>query len=250
MRAVFSYRHKIANDADVCVFPQQARLLKFLEATKRIKPVYCVWNCPRVDEVSELTSPQDQGLIVYYHGSITSVRLPRQVIIAASRFRGAVRVRIAGYETPGSIGYVAELTSLAAKNGVAGLIEPLGAIPRHLLLRSASRAHVGLSLMPKRSEDINMQHMVGASNKAFDYMACGLPLLVTDLPEWASTFVEPGFARSCDPDDPDSIEAVLRWYLEHPDERRRMARKCRNKILRAWNYETVFANVEACIERC
>jgi hypothetical protein len=46
--------------------------------------------------------------------------------------------------------------------------------------------------MPKQSEDINMRHMVGASNKPFDYMASGLPLLVTDLPEWAATFVEPG----------------------------------------------------------
>ena len=46
-----------------------------------------------------------------------------------------------------------------------------------------------------------MQNMVGASNKPFDYMACGLPLLVTDLPEWTSTFVEPGYARACNPDD-------------------------------------------------
>ena len=60
--------------------------------------------------------------------------------------------------------------------------------------------------MPKKSEDINMQNMVGASNKPFDYMACGLPLLVTDLPEWTSTFVEPGYARACNPDDTDVIE--------------------------------------------
>jgi spore maturation protein CgeB len=97
--------------------------------------------------------------------------------------------------------------------------------------------------MPKQSEDINMQYMVGASNKPFDYMACGLPLLVSKLPDWVSTFVEPGYARACDPDDPDSIEAELRWYLEHSDERREIAERCIDKIRESWNYETMFAPV-------
>src|SRR5207253_1955802 len=104
---------------------------------------------------------------------------PPELIVAASRFSGIIRVQIAGYEAPGSVGYVQELIALAAKNGIHDLIEPLGTIPlRKDLLRSAAGAHVGLSLMPKESEDINLRYMVGASNKPFDYMACGLPLLV------------------------------------------------------------------------
>jgi glycosyltransferase involved in cell wall biosynthesis len=194
-------------------------------------------------------SAKHHGLIIYYHGSITNVRLPPQLIIAASRLKGAVQLQVAGYETPGSVGYVRELSTLATENGAPELIKLLGTIPlRNDLLRSASKAHLGLSLMPKRSKDINMQHMVGASNKAFDYMACGLPLLVTDLPEWVTTFVEPGYARSCDPDDPDSIEAELRWYLDHPTERRLMGRKCQDKIRDGWNYEAVFADVLAHIK--
>jgi glycosyltransferase involved in cell wall biosynthesis len=90
--------------------------------------------------------------------------------------------------------------------------------------------------------------MVGASNKAFDYMACGLPLLVSDLPDWVSTFVEPGYGRACDPNDADSIEAELRWYLDHPDERREMGRRCREQIRKTWNYETTFAQVMATLE--
>jgi glycosyltransferase involved in cell wall biosynthesis len=102
--------------------------------------------------------------------------------------------------------------------------------------------------MPKHSDDINLRHMVGASNKAFDYMACGLPLLVSDLPEWVTTFVEPGYALASDPDDPDSIEVALRWFLDHPDERREMGRRCRAKIQQGWNYDTQFSNVLAAIE--
>jgi glycosyltransferase involved in cell wall biosynthesis len=250
MRWVFAFRSRLAKDAELCLLPQRGRLCKFLKKTGRTKPVFCVWNCPRVDETVNVNLGHNKGLIIYYHGSISGARLPSQLIIAASRFNGAVRLRVAGYEAPGSIGYMAELTALAAKHGVGEMIELLGTIPfRKDLLLSASEAHVGLSLMPKQSDDINMQHMVGASNKPFDYMACGLPLLVTDLPEWRSTFVKPGYGRACDPEDPDSIEAALRWYLEHPEQRREMGKKCKVKIRQAWNYENEFASVLATIER-
>jgi glycosyltransferase involved in cell wall biosynthesis len=255
MKEVLAFREKLARDAEVCILPERARLLQLLETTRRTKPAFCVWNCPRLHEMADLNldqehGDQDQKLIIYYHGSITENRLPTQLIVAASRLKGVVRMRVAGYEAPGGIGYIRKLIELAAKNGAAEIIEPIGTIPlRRDLLRCASKAHVGLSFMPKKSEDINMQHMVGASNKPFDYMACGLPLLVTDLPEWVRTFVEPGYARACDPDNPDSIEAELRWYVEHPDERREMGRRGQNKVRQTWNYESMFSDVLAEIER-
>jgi glycosyltransferase involved in cell wall biosynthesis len=249
MRAVYVHRAKLGREAELCVLPQHARLREFLKTTGRTGSSLCVWNCPRLDEIQDVNADEDGPLIIYYHGSITSSRLPAQAILAASRFKGAVQIRIAGYEAPGSAGYVQELAKLAAGSGVARLFQPLGSVSRRDdLLRTASRAHIGLAFMPKISEDINQRLMVGASNKAFDYMACGLPLLVTDLPEWVSTFVEPGYARACDPDDVDSIEAELRWYLNHPDERREIGQRCREQIRKAWNYETAFANVIATLE--
>jgi glycosyltransferase involved in cell wall biosynthesis len=255
MREVFAFRGRLAKDAEICILPEQTRLLQLLETTRRTKPAFCVWNCPQLHEMADLSLDerhieQAQKLIIYYHGSITIDRLPAQLIVAASRFKGAVRVRVAGYEAPGHVGYIRTLMEVAARNGAAEMIELLGTIPlRRDLLRSASKSHVGLAFMPKKSEDINMQHMVGASNKPFDYMACGLPLLVTDLPEWVRTFADPGYARACDPNDPDSIEAELRWYMEHPDERREMGRRGQNKIRQTWNYESVFSDVLAEIER-
>ena len=256
MRQVFAYRGKLALEADLCVLPQQERLQRFLRTTGRIKPAYCVWNCPRLDEMADVNSDHNnhhvgkgRELIIHYHGNIGSALLPRELVVAASRFKGAVRIQVVGYETIGSVGYTAELTRLAAKYGATEMIEPLGARPRRSVLRLAAKAHVGLSLMPKRSENINMQHMVGASNKTFDYMACGLPLLVTNLSDWVQTFVKPGYARACDPDDPDSIAAELRWYMEHPAERREMGRRGQNKVRQSWNYESVFSDVLAEIER-
>jgi glycosyltransferase involved in cell wall biosynthesis len=250
MELVLAFRNRLGRDAAICVLPEHERLLLFLKATRRTMPTFCVWNCPRLTEIQPFYARPDTALVIYYHGSITSHRLPPQLVIAASRFRGAIRICVAGYEVPGSFGYVQELVKLAAENGVKDLIEPLGFVPhrRDLLATAAREAQVGLSLMPKKPPNINLQHMVGASNKAFDYMACGMPLLVTDLPDWAATFVAPGFARACDPDDPNSIEAELRWYLEHPKERREMGRLSQEKIRNEWNYEKGFASVVAALE--
>lgn len=250
MKVAVACRASLAKKIELCVIPQQERLEIFLKMTGRTGPVFCVWNCPGRDEIKNRNfNAKDEQLVVYYHGSINRSRLPPQLVIAAARFKGAVRLRVAGYETKGSIGYVSELLDLAAREGVPNLIEYIGTVPlRDDLLCNASKAHIGLSLMPRSSDDINIRHMVGASNKPFDYMACGLPLLVTDLPEWTSTFVAPGYARSCNPEDDTSIAAELLWFIEHPEERYEIGRKCRAKIRDAWNYETEFAPVVACLE--
>jgi len=252
-RTVQSCRKMLAREVEYCVIPQQERLVDFLRTTGRLRPTMCVWNCPRLGEIQDVahhkTAARTGILVLYYHGSINRERLPKELVIAASRFEGAVRLRVAGYESPGSAGYVDTLMELAVVNGAPGIVESLGIVPhREDLLRAASEAHVGLSFMPMASKDFNARHMVGASNKPFDYMACGLPLLVSDLPDWTSTFVEPGYGRACDSADAESIEAQLRWYLDHPDEREIMGRRCAEKIDRAWNYDAVFSGVVSALE--
>src|SRR5262249_54237113 len=73
MRRVFTYRGKLARDAEICVLPQQTRLRQFLECTGRTKLTFCAWNCPRLDEVAVLDRddaqtepPAESPLIIYY----------------------------------------------------------------------------------------------------------------------------------------------------------------------------------------
>jgi glycosyltransferase involved in cell wall biosynthesis len=254
MRLVLSCRKSLAASTELCIIPQAQRLEKFIEETGRRSEVACVWNCPRRSELPsrEMSSSDDFGddiLILYYHGSINEQRLPQEVVLAVSKFGGAIRLRIAGYEVPGSIGYLDHLKRIAAEHGAPSVIDYVGVIsPHKRLLQSAQEAHVGLSLVPRRPNDINLEFMVGASNKAFDCMGAGLPLLVANNPEWVSTFVGPGFGRACDPNSVSSIEEQLRWYLENPKARRQMARQCIEMVDRHWNYDTAFGEVVKTLE--
>jgi glycosyltransferase involved in cell wall biosynthesis len=102
--------------------------------------------------------------------------------------------------------------------------------------------------MPGKPLDPNLETMTGASNKAFDYLACGLPLLVSNLPDWREMFVKPGYALECDPTDPQSIAAAIRQLIDHPDKMRLMGELGRQRILAEWNYERQFAPVIEALE--
>jgi len=69
-------------------------------------------------------------------------------------------------------------------------------------------------------------------------------LLVFDLPGWRENFVAPSYALACRSSDAESIARSLRWFMEHPEETRKMGERGRQRILTGWNYETQFQKVQ------
>jgi glycosyltransferase involved in cell wall biosynthesis len=253
-------RKRVGRKADLVVLPNEKRLEKFVQTTGRKKRSLCVFNCPRREEVREakaeigmleiaVSSQGSSGkLRLVFVGSINRDRLPLAVLEAMRRFPGRVHLTVIGYETVGSKNYVAEFLQRANSLDLQADVEFLGALPRFDIFAPISNCMVGLAFMPLLGGDMNMANMTGASNKPFDYLACGLALLVSDLPDWKTMFVEPGYGLACNPDDADSITAQLRWFLEHPAETRQMGKGGRQRILEKWNYERQFASVMTVLE--
>jgi glycosyltransferase involved in cell wall biosynthesis len=243
-------RAAATRSARLIVFPndQRARVaqseLRFSDSQLHI-----VWNVPRRAELASPAAPAETPLIVYYHGSITPERLPETVALAVRRLAGQARLRIAGYEAPSARGYVKYLVGSDAGAATNNPIEYIGMVPlRADLLAEAARAHVGLALMPCQSSDLNMRFMTGASNKPFDYMAQGLALLVSDLADWKTMFVDPGFGVACTPTDVDSLLAALGWFIDHPEARKAMGARAMKKIETEWNYDTQFRAIVESLE--
>lgn len=245
-------RRSICRRATLVVVPNQGRAKDLAQCAGLVDDrILTVFNCPsRMDLLTDSTSfnPIGGGIDVwlYFHGSIVPDRIPLAVIDALALLPNRVRLRIAGYETAGSVGYTRTLMDRARHLGIADRLESVGAIPdRSALLRHARASHMGLSLMPMETDDVNMMHMVGASNKPFDYLACGCPLIVSNLPEWIDMYVSNGLARACDPRSPESIaEAVMYWLADEQRHRDAQLEGLR-RIKTDWNYETQFAPVLA-----
>jgi glycosyltransferase involved in cell wall biosynthesis len=234
----------------MCVLPNEERVKRFSSEMGGLKHVYCVWNCPVLKEVNLKQRSDEKGsLMVLYHGSIVPFRLPLAILQALKMLPREVKLRVIGYETVGSVGYVTQMKELASRLQISDRIEFIGPMPRHKLMEFSKTCEVGLALMPKQAKDLNIECMLGASNKPFDYLACGLALLVSDLPDWEKIYVEPGYGLACDPDDPESVATALKWFLDHPQEMRAMGEKGRNRIISEWNYEKQFLLVLGCMEK-
>jgi glycosyltransferase involved in cell wall biosynthesis len=244
MSLIMRARHLLANRAELCILPNSKRLERFIQDLGPIERAVCVWNCPAKEEVSEQRQAGGFDAVwLVYHGSIGPHLIPRTLIHALSLLPDRVRLRVTGYETVGTRGYIGELTGIAAALGIAERVKFRGPIPRYELFRDKEPADIGLALMPMLAPNQNFEGLTGASNKAFDYLACGLPFLVSDLPDWRQMFVDPGYALACDPGDPQSIAAAISRMIENPDPMRAMGEAGRQRILMEWNYETQFQPV-------
>lgn len=243
-RSILFLRRVVGRRADLCILPNEERARAFRNQTGADRSVVCIWNCPSRDEAAALNEGKpDDSFVIFFHGSIVPSRLPLSVIEALARLPERVVLHVAGYETIGHAGYVQALMEHAQSLGVDSRVKYLGAFSRHSLLDYCRRAYVGLSFMPLQSHDVNERAMTGASNKPFDYLACGLALLVSDLPEWRKMFVESGFGLACDPQDARSIAEAVEWFLKNPVQVRSMGSLGRRQILTEWNYERQFAPV-------
>ena len=243
LRATRWARTRVAARAACAVLPNRERAQRFGREYPRAT-VCCVWNCPRRGEVSDTRTAVDpQHIWLLYHGSISSERLPLSMLTAVEGLPGGLRLRIIGYETVGSKGYLDALRDRARELGIGDRVEILGPMPRFELLKYCRRSDIGITLMPFSSHDLNMSAMPGASNKAFDYLACGLPVLVSDLPEWKRMYVEPGYGVACRPDEPASIVRAVDGLLHDLGRMRAMGERGRARIASEWNYETEFAKV-------
>ena len=241
MRIAIWARRRIGQRAEICVLPNFERARVFKAAVGRAASVTCVPNYPRRDEIGPpRTTPWSETLRVSYHGTLVPQRLPRAVLQALALLPERVRLRLVGYETIGSPGFGQQLMDEAIRLRIGGRVEVLPAASRAALWRLSADQDVGLAFVPMQSDDVNMQYMVGASNKATDYLAAGLALLVTDRPEWRSTYVDPGYGLSAAPDSASSIASALQWFMEHREQTRAMGERGRQRLLADWNYERAF----------
>jgi glycosyltransferase involved in cell wall biosynthesis len=239
MRLARWCRGRLIGRAALVIAPSRDRA-RYLETDA--DRVAIVGNTPLRREIREprIVSNDVTTLRVLYHGSIVPARLPLAVIDALAQLPEGVNLTVAGYDPDGGA-HLTALIARAEERGVRDRIHVAGLVPtRRGLLELAASCDVGLALMPSVTSDANEKTMVGASNKPFDYLACGLALLVSDVPAWRDMYVTPGFALASVPESASSIASTLQWFLEHPGERCRMGEAGRARVLTEWYYEREF----------
>jgi glycosyltransferase involved in cell wall biosynthesis len=237
---LFFARKQLARRATAVVVPNHARAVTFRCQTGA-RSVSVVWNCPSLIEVAKTNRIAHEGFIIYYHGNLSPALLPLTVLEALQLLPEDVTLRVVGYETLGSVGYTRHIQETASRLNIAHRVDIRPPVSRLDLLKISSGADVGIALFPVATGSGDSYS--GASNKVFDYLCCGIPVLITDCPEWNTFLDGVGCSLPCNPADPVSIsQAVLTLYQDRALAQN-MGRHGRKRILSGWNYETQFAPV-------
>ena len=109
-----------------------------------------------------------------------------------------------------SDGERAALIGAARQSRVEARVHLLPSVPLDALLEWTADADVGVSLL----EDSCDNHRFALPNKLFEYIAAGVPVVVSDLPELRQFVDYEGVGRTTDPRDPHAVASSLSGVLE------------------------------------
>jgi glycosyltransferase involved in cell wall biosynthesis len=102
---------------------------------------------------------------------------------------------------------------------------------------------VGLAIFVGADANPNLANLAGASNKVFDYLASGLPVILPASSEWDSAFVKAGYAIATRSNSAKDLSDAIRSLYDNAGNVRAMGEAGRQKIRTEWNYEQQFKPV-------
>ncbi len=179
-----------------------------MAADYRTRRPSVVINVPRADPV-EVLRPRQPGepLEILYHGIVVDGRGVEHALEAIARATQPVVLTIRG-----SGDLLPELRRRAAQPDLAGRVRFEEPVPLDDLIASASTAHVGLLTF-----DRARGYEVALPNKLFEYMAAGLAVVATDLPELRRVVEQLHNGVLVDSPTPESIAAALDELASDPE---------------------------------
>ena len=185
-----------------------------------------VRNFPIVGELAPPASAPyaERGPDVVYVGAITPARGLAEMLAAQARL-------------PASLGATLHLAGpfhppeLAGRARAADGVVVHGRLDRPEVAALLARSRVGVSVLHPTAS-----YLDAYPTKLFEYMAAGLPVVVSDSP-MIRDFVEPaGCGLLVDPLDPAAIADAVGWLLSHPDQAGAMGERGRAAVLDGYTW--------------
>ena len=113
-------------------------------------------------------------------------------------------------------------------------VRHLGFVPLETVLAQLSSASLGLALF----QPVPAYLYAGENtNKVFEYMACGLPVIASDFPNLREIVVGAGCGLCVDPTSPEEIAKAIRLLHENPQMRAEMGQNGRRAVAKQYNWE-------------
>jgi len=199
-----------------------------------------VHNFPRVEEYAqgdEFAGAGDyaeRDNVAVYVGNLFRNRGAKEMIDAMSLVSAPcdARLVIAGSFTPPALHE--QLAALAGWQRV----EYLGWQSAAGVRRVLARARVGLAVLHPRPE-----YLTAYPVKLFEYMAAGLPVIVSDFPLWQRLVEDAHCGLAVDPLQPRAIADALDTLFQDPARATEMGRRGRQAVCEKYNWDSEAAKL-------
>jgi len=177
---------------------------------------------------------------VVYRGGL-SERAGTWVLLEAMRLLAAqgrnVRLLLIGYCDDGEVERA--LRERVAGLGLSPQVEIMGRIRHSEMARALGRARIGICPL----QDIP-KFRVNIPVKVFEYWACGLPVIASDLPPIRPFFKNVHGGILFPPSDAAQLALSIAWLLEHPESSARMGKHGRDAVVERFNHRREVRKLE------
>lgn len=123
-------------------------------------------------------------------------------------------------------------------------VEELGHIDRAGVRKTLARSVAGLAVIHAHANLIN-----GLLLKIFEYMAAGIPVIVSRFPLWREVVEGNNCGLCVDPLRVEEIAEAIRWMLDHPAEAERLGANGRRAAVEKYDWRTEGAKLMATYDR-
>lgn len=165
--------------------------------------------------------------VAVYLGGLMSGRGLEQLIDAVARLPGVHLVLL------GDGGLADDLRLRARERGVTERVHFAVPVPPDQVVDFAAGAQVGVS--PVLGTSLNYRYSL--PNKLFQYMAAGIPVVASDLPQVREVVEGSGCGMVADTSRPEAIADAIASVLADPVEARAMGERGRRAVVERYNWD-------------
>lgn len=171
---------------------------------------------------------------VVYVGGISVARGIREVMAALELASATtpLRLRLLGRFAPATL-----QDELGATPGWRR-VDYLGMVPHREVADRLTDAVAGLSTLHPTPN-----HLISSPVKVFEYMAAGLPVILSDFPHWRALLSGVDCAVWVDPGDPQAISRAMLDLALEPERRRALGANGRRAVVERFNWGTQLDNL-------
>jgi glycosyltransferase involved in cell wall biosynthesis len=183
-------------------------------------------------KIEPQTDYKDRPMTIVYHGSICRERGIEEMVSSIEAVNKKLSVRLM------LIGRFDTEALEASMNGMAGwkYVDFKGWLDITSILEIAVNARIGLALLHPVPT-----HIDSLPTKLFEYMAVGIPVVISNIEMWKDIVEKYHCGIVVDPLNINEITDAIIWLLENPDKAEEMGENGRTAVEKyfTWNNEAI-----------